>query len=163
MFPLQVPLTEPHRERCSSPRAFFYLSLKVPMKEPTPPSPPVVAPTERDAHPQGLLYISFRFPRKAATHPTPNWHPSGERCLSPGPSVHIFQIFQKRSPPPSGPLWREMPVTRVFYTHFSDFPVQEPPYRFPSHSAIQRDAPFPQHSSTSLSSSTGKKPPLLVP
>jgi hypothetical protein len=56
--PLQVPLSEPHRNRHSVPRTFLYLSLKVPGERAPLSRFPIGAPMERDAHHTGLLYMS---------------------------------------------------------------------------------------------------------
>jgi hypothetical protein len=101
--PLQVPFSEPHRNRCSVPRTLLYLSLAVPGERTPPPSRfPLRAPMERDAHHQGLLYIPLKIPNK-------------------GTSLQA----------PLETLQREMHITRAFYTCHLYSPVKDPPFQVP--------------------------------
>jgi hypothetical protein len=86
--PLHIPLTEPlYTKRCSSSRAFFYASFRVPSKGVLPPGFPHRIPIERDAP----------FPDPSFT------------CLSKYPVKQPpLQVL------PSGALWEEKPVSRAF-------------------------------------------------
>jgi hypothetical protein len=86
--PLHIPFSEPHRNRRSVPRIILYLSLAVPGERAPPSRFPIRAPMERGAHHQGLLYIPLKIPNK-------------------GTSLQV----------PLEALWREVPITRAFYTY----------------------------------------------
>jgi hypothetical protein len=86
--PLQVPFSEPHRNRRSVPRTLLYLSLAVPSESSPPSRLPIRAAMEGDAHHQGLLYISLKIPNK-------------------GTSLQV----------PLKALRTEKPIPRAFYTY----------------------------------------------
>jgi hypothetical protein len=76
----------------------------------------------------------------------------------PEPSLHISRSSQKRNPHPSRFPLRSLYIEKGL----PNFPEKEPPSRFPSQSPIETDAPFPEPSSTCLSKTPVKKPPLQV-
>jgi hypothetical protein len=86
---LQVPFSEPHRNRRPVPRTLLYLSVAVPgERAPLPSRFPIRAPMETDAYHQGLLYIPLKIPNK-------------------GTSLQV----------PLEALRREMSIPRAFYTY----------------------------------------------
>jgi hypothetical protein len=102
-LPLQVPLTEPHTHRkMLHLQSPLYIYSKFPEKKP--PQVPFSEPHRNTRSvTRTLLYLSLAVP--------------GERAPPTGS--------------PSGPRWREMPITRAYHTYLSKFPTREPPSKFP--------------------------------
>jgi hypothetical protein len=125
--PLQVPLSEPHRNRCSIPRTFLYLSLKVPGESSPPPGSP-----------SGPLWGEMLITRAFCTYPSesPVKEPSS-RFPSQSPHrdaqspKHAFTQLSKAwegSPLPGSPMghpWKEMPIPRAFIHSIHSFMGKE--------------------------------------
>jgi hypothetical protein len=56
------------------------------------------------------------------------------------------------------PLWREMLITRAFYSYLSKFPVKRPPSKFPI-GALRREMPITRAFYTYHLERPGKEPP----
>ena len=111
------------RERCPIPRAASSSSQSPRWTSP-PPGSPDGAPMERDARLQSLFYISFRVPRKGALPPG-----SLHRAPTERETAHLLSPFRPylKVPgrrallqlPQTGPLWKEMPISRALSTYSS--------------------------------------------
>jgi hypothetical protein len=100
LSPVHIHLTEPlHREKCSPSTDPLHIVWS-PQKS-LPSRFPLRSPKEREVP----------FPELSST------------CLSKSP----WKSTPPPPCPPSWPLWREMAITRAFYTYLSDFPVKQPP------------------------------------
>ena len=137
----KVPFMESLTERCPTTRALLHSSVKVSGIKAPPPlhtrfpldgkGPPWrETPTSRD-----FPNISSRFPSEGAPPPRP--HPRGlfsERRPIPEPPSSISQSPGRRAllhVPQTGPIWREMPVSRAFSTYPSGSPAREPSLQVP--------------------------------
>jgi hypothetical protein len=88
------------------------------------------------------------------------------------PISRALSTYLWKSPEKKPPLWvplmeplhtERCSVSRAVFTYLSKFPEKEPPSRFPFQVTIEIDYPFPEPSSTCLSKSLVKEPPLQVP
>jgi hypothetical protein len=115
---------------------------------------------------QSPLFISFKVPRKGAPLQVPFSEPHRNRHSVPKTLAYLsLEVPGERAPPPgslSGPLQKEMLITRVYYTYLSKFPVKEPPSKFPIRT-LQREMPVTRAFYTYTSESPVKDPPFQVP
>jgi hypothetical protein len=88
--PSRFPSQSPTEIDAPFPEPFSTCLSQSPVKEPSPPPSkfPIRAPMETDDHHQGLFYLSLKICNK-------------------GTSLQV----------PLEALWREMPITRAFYTY----------------------------------------------
>jgi hypothetical protein len=91
---LQVPFSEPHRNRRSIPRTLLYLSVAVPGEKAPPPPGSPSGPRWREM----LVTMAYstslsKFPIREPPSKFPS-RPYGERRPSPGPSTHIIYKAQ---------------------------------------------------------------------
>jgi hypothetical protein len=161
------PLTEPlHRERCSVSRALFTYLSKSPEKKP-PSRFPLWSPyIEKDApSPEPSLHI-FQNSQERSPFQVPLSQPHRNRCSIPRTFLYLpLEVPTERAPAPgslSGPLRREMLITRAYCTYLSKFPVKEPPSKFPI-GALQREVPITRVFYTYHLESPVKDPPFQVP
>ena len=170
-----------HGERCSVYRALFYCLSQSLANNSLPPSSSPIGPLWREMPVStAFLYISFRVPSYGALPPgSPCRAPivrERERCFI---SRVLLHMSLKVCGSPTGPLWWDLPDSRVFFTYlveppinkvtwknkispFSQSPVTEPSLHGPPVGPVWRDITFPDPSHMSLGVS-GKDPPSRFP
>jgi hypothetical protein len=145
--PLQVPLSEPHRDRRSVCRAFSKSPVTDSLLQVSPAGPlwretPVT---------RVFFYISFKVPSKGA----PLQVPLRQTLPFPEPSFTSLSKSPVKESllqfPPMGSQWRETPVTRAFtYISFT-VPSKGPSLLVPRRGPHGERCPFPRPSFTYLS------------
>jgi len=113
----------PYRERCPYPETFLIYLPGSPVKEllpPLHPRPPSMEPLQREKlHPQSPLHPSLKVPGRQA----------------------LLQV------PQTGPLWKEMPISRAFSIYPPGSPAREPSLQgsfteLPKRETLHLQSPF---------------------
>jgi hypothetical protein len=142
----QGPLMESLAERYPTTRALLHSFIKVPgiraLHIPGSPwlerVPHGEMPASRD-----FFNISSRLPSEGAPLRLPTEPLPREGCfIYRAPFIHLskFPVGEPSSRfPKMGPLWKEMPVSRAFFTYPSGFPAREPSLQVPFIELPQRE------------------------
>ena len=138
-LPPQAPSTEPRQRQKPHPQSSLHPSLKVPCRRAL-----LHVPQTRP------LWKGMPVSRAFSTYP------SGSPARKPSLQVLFTELPQRETPhlqspiqpslkvpgrrallqvPQTGPLWKEMPVSRAFHTYLQGSQQGSPPSRFPSQSS----------------------------